>query len=428
MKRIIPFLLSVSLLYSCHQEEEISLPTDGPVINLAELGLSENDVVQGRMRIKLKEEPAGNLSEKSIEGGISARIKMIGRSASALKITRMERTFPHAGKYEERTRREGLHLWYDVWYSEDVSVARATGEVSVLEGIEIAAPVVKVRSLGADEPVWRAVDFNDTFIAKQWYLENPGTESWQQLGADIRVADAWKKCTGDPRIIVAVMDGGVQVDHPDLVDNIWVNEGEIPGNGIDDDGNGYIDDINGYNFMYDSGKLTPMKHATHVAGIIAASGNNGKGIAGIAGGNGTAGSGVKLMSTQVLGATSSNNTAAAIKYGADNGAVISQNSWGYNTTTTSVSYIDPADKAAIDYFIKYAGCDNDGNQLPDSPMKGGIVIFAAGNDNVSNLIPVRLLRQTMMRWCRWLPLLRTIQRLLIPTMVHTLIFRLPEVT
>ena len=56
MKRIIPFLLSVSLLYSCHQEEEISLPTDGPVINLAELGLSENDVVQGRMRIKLKEE------------------------------------------------------------------------------------------------------------------------------------------------------------------------------------------------------------------------------------------------------------------------------------------------------------------------------------------------------------------------------------
>jgi len=384
MKRIIPFLLSVSLLYSCHQEEEISLPTDGPVINLAELGLSENDVVQGRMRIKLKEEPAGNLSEKSIEGGISARIKMIGRSASALKITRMERTFPHAGKYEERTRREGLHLWYDVWYSEDVSVARATGEVSVLEGIEIAAPVVKVRSLGTDEPVWRAVDFNDTFIAKQWYLENPGTESWQQLGADIRVADAWKKCTGDPRIIVAVMDGGVQVDHPDLVDNIWVNEGEIPGNGIDDDGNGYIDDINGYNFMYDSGKLTPMKHATHVAGIIAASGNNGKGIAGIAGGNGTAGSGVKLMSTQVLGATSSNNTAAAIKYGADNGAVISQNSWGYNTTTTSISYIDPADKAAIDYFIKYAGCDNDGNQLPDSPMKGGIVIFAAGNDNVSN--------------------------------------------
>lgn len=66
-------MLSVSLLYSCHQEEEISLPTDGPVINLAELGLSENDVVQGRMRIKLKEEPAGNLSEKSIEGGISVR-------------------------------------------------------------------------------------------------------------------------------------------------------------------------------------------------------------------------------------------------------------------------------------------------------------------------------------------------------------------
>lgn len=69
MKRIIPFLLSVSLLYSCHQEEEISLPTDGPVINLAELGLSENDVVQGRMRIKLKEEPAGNLGSVDFSWG-----------------------------------------------------------------------------------------------------------------------------------------------------------------------------------------------------------------------------------------------------------------------------------------------------------------------------------------------------------------------
>ena len=68
----------------------------------------------------------------------------------------------------------------------------------------------------------------DTFIDKQWYLENPGTEAWQQPGADIRVSDAWKECTGDPRIIVAVMDGGIQVNHPDLVDNIWVNEEKTP--------------------------------------------------------------------------------------------------------------------------------------------------------------------------------------------------------
>lgn len=384
MKRIIPFLLSASLLYSCHQEEKINLPDDGPEINLAELGLSENDVVQGRMRIKLKEEPAGDFAGRSTESDISARIKTISRSASALNITRMERTFPHAGKYEERTRREGLHLWYDVWYSEDVSVARAAGEVSVLEDIEVAAPVVKIKSLAMDEPAWRAIGYDDTFISKQWYLENSGTESWQQPGADIRVADAWKEYTGDPRIVVAVLDGGVQVNHPDLVDNIWVNEEEIPGNDMDDDGNGYIDDVNGYNFMNESGTMTPMKHATHVAGIIAASGNNGRGIAGIAGGNGTSGSGAKLMCVQILGNVGSYSTGEAIKYGADNGAVISQNSWGYNTTNTSASYIDPADKAAIDYFIKYAGCDNDGNQLPDSQMKGGIVIFASGNNGVAN--------------------------------------------
>jgi len=131
-----------------------------------------------------------------------------------------------------------------------------------------------------------------------------------------------------------------------------------------------------------------------VAGTIGATNNNETGISSIAGGNGTPGSGVKLMSCQILKSLTSTGgevasdpfIAAAIKYGADNGAVISQNSWGYavGTGRNTSSYINPVHKEAIDYFIKYAGCDNNGEQLDGSPMKGGIVLFASGNANTSD--------------------------------------------
>ena len=155
-----------------------------------------------------------------------------------------------------------------------------------------------------------------------------------------------------------------------MQDNLWTNPGEIPKNGIDDDGNGYIDDVHGYNFVDDNAILVPHRHGTHVAGTIGATNNNETGISSIAGGNGTPGSGVKLMSCQILKSLTSTGgevasdpfIAAAIKYGADNGAVISQNSWGYavGTGRNTSSYINPVHKEAIDYFIKYAGCDNNG--------------------------------------------------------------------
>ena len=133
-------------------------------------------------------------------------------------------------------------------------------------------------------------------------------------------------------------------------------------------------------------------HGTHVAGTIAAVNNNGKGVCGIAGGDFSAGiPGVRIQSCAIYSGQKSANdkqTAAAIKWGADHGAVISQNSWGYAADGFLDGEPDNNDvpdlKAAVDYFIKYAGCDNDGNQLPDSPMKGGVVFFAAGNENLDH--------------------------------------------
>ncbi|MDR1743575.1 MAG: S8 family serine peptidase [Dysgonamonadaceae bacterium] len=397
MKKAALLYISLLLFYSCNENIPVNPTDEVPCNKSAYSDFSENDVLKGRIRVKLKSEPSGEVLVRSANGEISTAIRSLDGVASTLKITRMERTFPYAGKYEERTRKEGLHLWYDLWFSEETASTRAADEVSVFNDIEVATPIVKIEFYGApdhwndvlfDAKTRASYPFNDPDLSKMWSYNNPGTESWQAKGADIRLFDVWNTFNGHPDIIIANVDGGIFVDHPDLKDNIWVNSGEIADNGIDDDGNGYIDDVYGYNFVSNTGQITPHRHGTHVAGIIAAKTNNGVGIAGIAGGNGTADSGVKLMSCQVFAHSPSDitqdvvaaNMGEAIKYAADNGAIISQNSWGYAVNTKAgSSYIDPSHKAAIDYFVKYAGCDNSGNQLPNSPMKGGIVLFASGN-------------------------------------------------
>ena len=333
-------------------------------------GIPAEEVISGMVRVKLSAEPEDAVGLRSVSGQTVTGIPALDDAAGALGITRVERTFPYNERFEERTRREGLHLWYNVWFDGNMAATRAVNALEGEEGIAVVAPVRKIGT--------RAAAWNDPYYAYQWNFSNPGTESWQLPEADIRVADVWSQYNGDPAIIVAVVDEGIDIEHPDLAENIWVNTDEIARNGVDDDGNGYVDDVNGYNFYSYTPTIIPYDHGTHVAGIIAAANNNGEGVCGIAGGDGSAGSGVRIMCCQIIGSSYSNRGAEAIKYAADNGAVICQNSWGYTGT------IDPADKEAIDYFIKYAGCDNNGNQLDSSPMKGGIVLFATNNHNSSS--------------------------------------------
>ena len=134
--------------------------------------------------------------------------------------------------------------------------------MAFLDGIETAVPVPKIVSRATPETAWSLYGvrtgewlFNDPDLSRQWYLDNPGTESWQKKGADIRLFDVWKQYNGNPAVIVAVVDGGINQEHPDLQDNLWTNPDEIPGNGMDDDGNGYVDDIHGYNFVDDNATL-----------------------------------------------------------------------------------------------------------------------------------------------------------------------------
>ena len=343
------------------------------------IGVPEN-ALPGQILFKV----SPNYASTKASGGMDVEEHLLVPDLGDIKF---ERLFPACGRFEKRTREAGLDRWFIADFSKDVPVAKVAEYLSSSENVET---VEYSRALEV-----ASFPFNESSRSQeyQWHYNNTGRvfTSSTVAGADARVYDAWELCTGSPDVIVAVIDQGVKFDHEDLAANMWQNPGEIAGNGIDDDENGYIDDIYGYNFIDNNGTITfseENSHGTHVAGTISAVNNNGIGVNGIAGGSGK-GDGVRIMTLETLG-TAANGTsggglgasARAMKYAADNGAVISQNSWGYASGALSGGDWNKGNysamKEAIDYFIQYAGLDENGEQV--GPMAGGIVIFAAGND------------------------------------------------
>jgi uncharacterized repeat protein (TIGR01451 family) len=126
---------------------------------------------------------------------------------------------------------------------------------------------------------------NDNFFVDQWHLQNTG-QLGGAPGADVRATAAWDISLGNTNVVIAIIDDGVQWNHPDLAANIFTNPGEIPGNGIDDDGNGFIDDVHGWDFYAKDNDPSPAdpldNHGTALAGVAAGVGSNGLGISGVA--------------------------------------------------------------------------------------------------------------------------------------------------
>lgn len=408
---------SLSTIGSSDGNSEITIPADAEAGELLiKFSPEMSDILD---QAQLSKTRAG----KATRSGIPSTDEVL----DILGSYSFERVFPVDANTEARTREAGLHLWYTVKFNKGTDLKTAAerlkqlGEISKVQTngrikrayntdskriylSDKALQQKSTRSAANGEP-------NDPGFTSQWHYRNLGEGNYDfenlnnnkvgaKAGCDVNALEAWKTCKGDPSIIVAILDEGVMYTHPDLAANMWCNPGEsVQGAQTDGDGNGYEGDLHGYNFVTESGDITwtdanDTGHGTHVAGTIAAVNNNDRGVCGIAGGDGTPNSGVKIMSCQVFSGQNSVTLAGearAIKYAADNGAVILQCSWGYNSSESSIingytpgpatekewAETYPLEKEALDYFINNAGS-------PNGVIDGGIPVFAAGNEYAGN--------------------------------------------
>ena len=376
------------------------------------------DANLGEAIIKFKPEMEDILDQTMTRSGGEATRSGIPSTDEVLDILgaySFERVFPVDTRHEERTREAGLHLWYIVRFDESENIGEAFARLSKLGEVDKLQCNRQLKRAHTGEPVFVSCTEADSRMTtrseekplgdpdryRQWCYHNDGAtrdfvseRAGIVAGADAGCLEAWKKCVGDEDIIVAVMDEAPMWSHPDLAANIWINEGEELHAGKDADGNGYKDDKYGYNFVRNTGVTSwtsngSTGHGTHVAGTIAAVNDNGIGCSGIAGG-GKGKKGVKIMTLQLFDGMNSCSLAMearAMKYAADNGAVILQCSWGYNSAKANMimgytpgpateeewAAIYPLEKEAIDYFIHKAGS-------PNGVINGGLAIFASGNE------------------------------------------------
>jgi len=221
---------------------------------------------------------------------------------------------------------------------------------------------------------------NDPQFPDLWGLDNIG-QTGGTADADINGPEAWDVQTG-ARVVVAVIDTGLDYNHEDIVGNVWSNPGEIPNNGIDDDNNGFIDDDKGWDFANnDNDPFDDNLHGTHVSGTIAAVGNNAIGVTGV---NWSA----QIMPLKFLSANGSGTTAdaiSAIQYAIAMGAAVSNNSWGGGAFSQALYDAIAEAGAAGQLFVAAAGNDSANTDVtpsyPASYDLDNIISVAATDDN-----------------------------------------------
>jgi subtilisin family serine protease len=298
-----------------------------PSPNLAITGGDKPNYVPGEVLVMFK------------TGTASVNSASLNRTLGAIKVKNLGRTGVQQLKI-----RPGL------------SVEKSITEYQNQPEVEFAQPNY-IYHLEATTP-------NDPGYSSLWGLHNTGQSVNGTTGAadaDIDAPEAWDITTGSSSVIVAVLDSGVDYNHPDISGNIWRNAREIASNGTDDDGNGYIDDIRGWDFVdNDNAPMDSNQHGTHVAGTIGAIGNNGIGITGVAWTT-------KIMPVRVMDSLGSGTTAdiaSGIDYAVANGARIINMSVGGAPGDAT----DPAIMAAIG----------------DANSAGVLLVVAAGNDTNNN--------------------------------------------
>ena len=222
---------------------------------------------------------------------------------------------------------------------------------------------------------------NDPDFNQLWGLNNTG-QTGGNADADIDAPEAWDIQRGSRDVVVAVVDTGVDYNHPDLTGNLWTNSEEIPNNGIDDDGNGFTDDFYGYDWVNEDGDpIDDNNHGTHVAGTIGASGDNNLGVVGVS-------PNVSIMSLKFLAANgggSTSDAAKAVIYATDMGAdVINASFGGGGFSQVMVDALEYANDGGV-LFVAAAGNDRNNNdrspQYPASYDVPNILSVAATDHN-----------------------------------------------
>jgi len=363
-----PFSLNAQEASGLESNQYIVRTAERPPIDLLQIPVEAYEA--GKFKIKLKPERENLIpvlsSSTSPVGYVVTGIPSFDALNQYYSIKSYRPLFDHlyhtrsdSDQFMERHKAWGFHLWLEVIVDDKTDIIDAVMQFSALSEVDFAEPEYRKRLVINDakfnsanlvisnenEPEGRWTP-NDPQYGNQWHYKNTGQQGGTP-GADISLQEAWNIEKGNSNVIVAVIDGGITYTHQDLASNMW---SEV-----------------GYNFVNGSPTVTPHDHGTHVAGTIAAVTSNMIGVAGVAGGSGT-GDGVRLMSCQVFSNNGSGGFHLAPIYAADNGASISQNSWGYsNAGVYDQSVLD-----AIDYFNVYGGGE---------AMNGGITLFSAGNSN-----------------------------------------------
>lgn len=317
----------------------------------------------GKIFIKIKAGFENKLATRIAEdrdGNFKMGIPNLDDVNKQLHIKGIRRSFEmvlgNASK-ESKHKAWNLHQWYTIELPAKTNIKAAIAKLKSLSAvIEEAEPSYKRVLYDNNDPVqlWTPAD---SAFYRQWHFNHTAQEgptSPVGVDADIDLPEAWDLEKGKSGVIVAVLDGGIDTSHPDLRRNLWIGP------------NG---ERFGYNWNDNSPLIAANKHGTHTSGTIGAINNNTIGVSGIAGGDGSLNSGIRLMSMQIFDGSGNvyagdDAVANAFVYSADHGAAIAQNSWGGGEFSSIIT-------DAIDYFIMNGG---------GTVLNGGIVFFSAGND------------------------------------------------
>lgn len=372
MKRLFEMLALASVLaVACQRVPDVPVqPREEPAA-VAEVSVPQVQQVNLYLEDGLVQQVEAALEE----GSMVTKSQGFNSILEQMDVVSMERLFPDAGEFEARQRKAGLHKWYVVRYKGDMPATKAQSSLADIPGVQVVE-IPQKESLNA------TTFFNDPYEYLQWHYHNDGTAKGAKAGADVNALPVWNSITtGDPNVVVAVVDKGIDFNHEDLA--------------------GRVDMARSFNFVDNTASIAPGDHGTHVAGTIAAINNNGIGVSGLAGGDAAAGKeGTTLLSLQIFKPDGKGNGSGerAIVWAANHGAVICNNSWGYNFWDEDHTVYDSEKakqlyeffsqpntgeyksslKDAVDYFNNNAGKDKDGKQV--GPMAGGVVFFSAGND------------------------------------------------